>query len=390
MKRVLIVHPGLHGGGSEARALALIEMLQRDHEVTLLTCRQPDVAWLNRAYHSAVDPAKLLVELAPMPACVRTMSACDALRGAFLSRRVKRISPHFDLCIGAYNFTPFGRPAIQFIADFSWDDAYRRATDLPPPGWRGLLQRNRLLRAIYLGLCRLAAGGRGDVNGHRDDILVANSQWTADLLRSRHGLSARVIYPPVHHTSFDPAAPRSGDFVMLGRIAPDKGVVEAIELLAQVRARGHQFNFHVIGPLDRGVYASQVRALAERHGGWVRLAGGVVGDEKFRALARHSYGLHLRKREAFGIAVAEQVKMGLIPFVFARSAPAEIVGDRRLCFDTIDDAVELIDAVLRDRAVQDQIRCGLSARGTLFSRQRFIAEAGDLLRGVTKAKELPL
>jgi glycosyltransferase involved in cell wall biosynthesis len=377
--QVMIVHPGLAGGGSEARALTLIELLQEEHQVTLLTGAPFECARLNATYHTAVDPSRVAVEFAPMPRWLRHSPAGDALRGAFVNRHVRRLAPRFDLCIGAYNFVAFGRKAIQFVADFSWDDDYRRANDPSSPCLRGLLQRRSPARAAYLQLCRLVAGGSLDLRERRQDIVVANSQWTADLLRTRHGLASRVIYPPVFSPPFDPAAPRSGDFVMLGRIAPDKRVLGAIDTLARVRARGHDFIFHIVGLVDDSAYGARVRALAAQHGDWVRLEGAVYGDDKFRLLARHGFALHMRTREAFGIAVAEQVKMGLIPFLHAESAPAEIVADPRLCFRDGDDAVEVIDRVLRMPEAHQAIRSSLAARGALFSKERFIAEARALL-----------
>jgi glycosyltransferase involved in cell wall biosynthesis len=375
MLQTAIVHPGLKGGGSEARALELIEFLQKEHQVTLLTGLPFECERLNQAYYTAV-------EIAPMPGWLRNSQAGDALRGAFVARRVRRESSPFDLCIGAYNFAPFCRPAIQFIADLSWDDEYRRMTDPPSPGLRGLIQRHSPARAAYLGLCRLIAGGGADSYERAQDTVVANSQWTADLLRSRHGIVSRVIYPPVYSRPYDPAAPRSGNFIMLGRIAPDKRILEAIGVLARVRARGHDFAFHIIGPLDASPYDARVRALAAQHGDWVRLEGGVFGAAKFGMLARHSYALHMREREAFGIAVAEQVKMGLIPFVVAKSAPAEIVGDPRLCFTDADHAVEIIDGLLRNAQAQREVRAGLAARGPLFSKERFVSDIRGLLHDV--------
>jgi glycosyltransferase involved in cell wall biosynthesis len=173
---------------------------------------------------------------------------------------------------------------------------------------------------------------------------------------------------------------------MLGRIAPGKRVLEAIEVLARVRARGHDFAFHIVGAVDDPAYGARVRSLAARQGGWVRLAGGVYGEEKFRLLELHGFALHMRAREAFGIAVAEQVKMGLIPFVPADTAPAEIVDDQRLTFRDRDHAVEVIDRLLRRPQEHQAIRSGLAARGGMISKERFIGTVTELLRETTSGK----
>lgn len=359
--------------------MALLQAFQDDCETTLVTAAPFDCARLNRAYHSAVDPDRIHVRIAPMPKVVRDARAGDALRGAFFGRFVKSIGREFDLCFGSYNFADFGRPATQFIADFSWDDEMRRAFDPVSRGLRGVMQRLGPARWAYLAIAGLVSGGRYDPRAHAQDIVVANSKWTAGQLARRHGIAASVIYPPVYAPPYDPHAPRTDDFVMLGRIEPDKRVTEAIEILARVRARGHALRFHIIGPLDGSAYADRVRKLAAAQGAWVRLHGGLYGDGKYVELSRHAYGLHMRKREAFGIAVAEMMKMGLVPFVPAGSAPAEIVGDESLCFRDADHAVEIIDRLLKDRRQITSIREKLAVRGALFSTENFVRGLRELI-----------
>ena len=360
--------------------MAVLELAQHEFEVTLATESPFDCERLNQAYHTAVSRTKVAVGLAPTPAWLGRMRGGDALRGAYFSRYVRQIASRFDVCVSAYNFVPFGRPAIQFVADFSWDDALRRESDPPSPGLRGVIQRSGPLRSLYLAAVGAIFLEGAPPSNSRNDIVVANSRWTADLLARRHGVASRVIYPPVHAEPFDVDARRSDDFVMLGRIAPDKRIEDAIDVLARVRARGHEFNFHVIGPLDDSAYSNRLRNVAQKHGDWVRLRGGIYGAGKFNEIAQHSYALHMRAREPFGIAVAEQVKMGLIPFVPADTAPAEIVGDPRLCFVSRDHAVEVIDGLLRRADEHQPIRAKLAARGKAFSKERFTAEVTALLR----------
>ena len=362
--------------------MALLESLQGEYAVTLSTGSTFDAERLNRTYHTSVDASQIAVDRAPTPAWLSRLHGGDALRGAYLARHIRKIAPQFDLCISAYNFLPsaLGRPGLHFIADFSWDDALRQDSDPPSSGIRGVVQRAGLLRRSYLLTCRAIAGDRGVPAVGQRDIVVANSRWTGDTLERRHGIASRLIYPPVHAEPFDPAASRTGDFVMLGRIDPDKRVDEAIDILARVRARGHMFKFHIMGPLDNSEYSERIKALARQHGHWVRLCGGVYGSEKFRELGRHTFALHMRKREAFGIAVAEQLKMGLIPFVPSGGAPAEIVCEPRLCFDNADHAVEIIDRVLQSSQDHSTIRASLAARAPLFAMERFVAEAGEVVR----------
>ncbi len=379
IRRVCIAHPGLGSGGSEACAMALLEAFQHEHETTLITGAPFDCARLNRAYHGHVDESRINVMIAPTPEVVRDASAGDAMRGAFFARFLKDVSKDFDICISSYNFAEFDRPAIQFVADFSWDDKIRRAYDPVSPGLRGFVQRPNPVRWAYLAAANLIRGGRHNIHAHADDVIVANSLWTANLLAQRHGLRSQVIYPPVYAPVYDADAARSNDFVMLGRISPEKRVIEAIDVLSRVRERGHQVGLHIIGPLDESAYSDQVRSRAQRQGDWVRLHGGLYGDEKFVELGHHAFGLHLRQREAFGIAVAEMIKMGLVPFVPAGGAPAEIVADERLVFQNQDHAVEVIDRVLRNQPQLASIKERQAERAKLFSTEKFVMEARKLV-----------
>jgi glycosyltransferase involved in cell wall biosynthesis len=366
-------------GGSEAVVMELLGVCQARFRTSLATGAPFDCERLNRTYAGKVCADRLDVRMAPTPKILRTSSGGDALRGAFFERLARRVAPEFDLCISGYNFTDFGRPAIQLIADFSWDDEVRRAFDPVSDGLRGLVQGPNPARRAYLAAADTIRGHRHDLRIHDRDIIVANSRWTSDVLAQRHGLESRVIYPPVHAPRSSPQVQRSNDFVMLGRIDPSKRVIEGIEVLARVRARGHQVELHVIGPVDRSAYSRLVRRCAAAHGDWVHLHGGLYEDEKFTELARHSFGLHMRTREAFGIAVAEMIKMGLVPFVPAGSAPTEMISDDRLTFESPDHAVEVIDCLLRAPEQLPGIKRGLSGRARLFSREAFAREAAALI-----------
>ncbi len=365
--------------------MVLLEAFQHEAEVTLLTAAPADFARLNRAYHTAVDADRIVVRRPAMPKLLREAPFGDAVRGAVLDRRARTVGKDYDLCLSAYNFVDFGRPSIQFIADFSWDDEVRQESDPGSAGLRRLVQRSGSLRHAYLALADLIRGGRSKAKHHTGDILVANSQWSANLMWQRHGLASRVIYPPVHSPS-GAGGQRSGDFVLLGRISPEKRILEAMDVLSRVRERGHRLRLHIIGDLDGSAYGARVRAAAESHGDWVRLHGGLYGDAKFAELAKHSFALHSRRGEAFGIAVAEMVKSGLVPFVYAGGAPAEIISEERLIFSSPDHAVEVIDRVLRDDVQLADIKRHLGERAALFSKERFVSAARGL---VDEALQIP-
>jgi len=90
----------------------------------------------------------------------------------------------------------------------------------------------------------------------------------------------------------------------------------------------------------------------------------------------------LRPEEAFGIAVAEMGASGIVPFVLAGSAPAEIVECPEACFADEADAVGKIAALLSDPALERTARVEIEANSRRFGKRAF---QDGLLRAVDAA-----
>ena len=178
--------------------MVLLQALQRDYDITLLTGRPFECDRLNQTYHTQVDPDLVWVRIPRLSRILRHLPFGDALRGAWLERCARSIAQDFDLCISGYNFCDFDRLSIQFVADFSWDDEFRASFDPAAPGLRGYMRKAGFLRQIYLSLGNLLRGRKHDIAVHSHDVIVANSEWTAGLLQKKYGFDARVIYPPVY------------------------------------------------------------------------------------------------------------------------------------------------------------------------------------------------
>ena len=381
MRSIAISHPNLGFGGSEITALWMLQSLQDEYDLTLLTGNTVEWERLNAFCGTRVLPERIRVLIAPMPGWLKRGGAGDAMRGAFFQRFCRYLGPRFDLCISAYNIVDFGSPAIQFIADLSWTEPLRKGDLWSPSGLRSLVSRDGLIRRLYLATAHLV-GGASKVPRAPGSLVASNSKWIASKIESAYGLHTEVIYPPVstgtrldlnlHHL-------RTNDFVLLGRIAPEKRVVDAIGILQRVRERGHDVKLHILGTLDDSAYVRHTRAAAQGAGPWVILPGGVYGLEKTEYLLSHGYGLHLCSEEAFGIAVAEEMQMGMIPFVPSEGGPAEIVAHPRLAFQSDHDAVGKIVAVLRDSHLQEELRTYLKSRAEQYSAERFVTEFRSLV-----------
>jgi len=380
VKRVLLVHHDLLpvGGGNLVGAWFL-EALRERFRTTLLAWRRPDFAQVDRYYGTALAGAEFELRLVPA-AARRAVDAlpvpADYLRINVLARSARallRREPH-ELAISTLNEMDFGQPALQYVhypsrrmprpeADYRW---YSRV------GW-------------WLGPYRAFADrvgrGPGDV---RRNVTLANSEWTAVRWRSWHGTEARVLYPPaVGPFPRRDWASRIDGFVCLGRISEDKEVGRAVEVVRRLRERGRPVRLCLVGAvddralLDRLLAAGSADDPASR---WIEHRERLPRGELLELLASHRYLLHPKSDEHFGIAVAEALCCGCVPFVSADSGSAEIVGhDERLLFHDEMEAVAKIEALGADEPGLAAVRAALGERSERFASDRFVEGVRELV-----------
>lgn len=380
--KIGIAHPHLIRGGSEAAAMWGIETLKNDYDVSVITAGDLDFIGLNEFYGTSVGYHELTVRQANVPGLITRVSGMSAIQGAFYQRFCRKIAHEFDVLISTYNLIDFGVPAIQFIADFSWDEDIRTNFDPHPQGARGLFHRVALLRKCYLGLARLLArpSGRNLFSGK--DLILANSQWSAQIIKDKYGTNIGILYPPV----FDkfpnvPFETKENGFVCIGRISPEKRIEQIVKILKYVRKRGHDIHLHVIGGTDESIYGKFVEDLCRGQGDWITMEGRRFGDEKAKFLSQHRFGIQARRGEPFGISVAEMVKAGCITFVPREGGQTEIVNHNSLVYNNIEDAVDKIDTVLRKSQLQAKLQDHLKKQGAKFSINAFM---DDLQAAVEK------
>ena len=369
--RVAVIHPQLRYGGSETGPLWSVEALKRDHDVTLVTGGKVDLPRLNAYYGTDLRPGEFTVHEVRLPLGLHRTGKFAGLRGALFTRQCRRLAHGFDVITFHYNPCDLGVPLIQFVADFSFSPKLQRA--LHPslttarPWWYG----DTILRRAYLGLCERLAPSRPE--NWKENVTVANSQWTAGLLEREFGLiTRRVQFPPVPGNfpavSWDE---RENGFVCVGRVVPEKRMDAVIGILRQVRQHGFDIHLHILGGLGGSPFAKKVQALASQHRDWVSLEGRVVGKAKRELMARHKFGINGCEREAFGIAVAELVKAGCLTFVPNGGGQTEIVDHPSLTFQNEDDAIHKIVSALENPGLQAALVGHLHERSRELSTERF-------------------
>jgi glycosyltransferase involved in cell wall biosynthesis len=383
MRRVLLVQPSLQPpGGGNGVAAWMLQALIRDHRVTVLSWQPVNVGPINRFFGTSLRASDfdnivlprswtIGADWLPVPAAL--------LRSALLMRYTRRISDAFDVLLGVHNETDFGRRGIQYVhyptylrprpqVDYRW---YHRATPL--------------LHAYYRVADRIADFSFERL---RQNLTLANSNWTATRVKELLGITARTLYPPV----VDPAPPlawreRAPRFVAIGRISPEKEYERAIRILDRVRRHVPDLTLTIVGTWDRHThrYAQELQRLAASLGSWVQFRRDLPRKELRELLARSRYGIHAMREEHFGMAPAEMVRAGMIVWVPRGGGQVEIVGDEpRLLYESEEEAAEQVARVISDEDAQAQLREYLESRSPLFGTERFVNEVRTLVANFTE------
>ncbi|MFB6173295.1 MAG: glycosyltransferase [Halobacteriales archaeon] len=366
MARVAVVHNTLDfQGGADAVCLAACEALAAEHDVTLITVSETDPA--NLADRFGFDLSGVRVRSPPGDAPIAAaLSAAAprvgpqlAARSVLLRAYFQRIADDFDLAVSTANELDLPVPSVQYVhyPQFRID----RLPDGDPGRVNGLWSR--------IAAPSRAALADGNVT------LLANSAWTADVVARAYGTHPSVVHPPVDPVPCDRAwADREAGIVTVGRLAPDKQMLDAIRIVDGVRERGHDIHLHIVGSAPRAYreYAERVvAAAAERP--YVAVERDASRDRLETLLCTHRYGLNTKPAEHFGMSVAEYVAAGMVAFASDSGGQREILDGRadRL-FDSVDQAVGLVCEAVdrddrptlpRDRFARERVRRGDAAGG---------------------------
>jgi glycosyltransferase involved in cell wall biosynthesis len=369
--RVLMVQPSINPpGGGNAVACWMLEALRTDYALSLLTRVAPDLDRANRVFGTSLTKDDVTVVMAP-PSSGAHLAL---LRDHRLLIRARRRASSYDVVITAHNESDLGPRGIQYV------HFPKLLAERPDAGLRWF-QGPRAV-ATYQTLCAIVTGFRSA--RMRRNITLVNSDWTGRLVRARHGIEPITLSPPAVGPFPDvPWRERRQAFVCVGRIAPEKRLESVIEIVARVRRDHPDVTLHIAGNADDRAYLARITAAVEAHRDWVTLALDLPRAQLLRLMASCRFGIHGMRDEHFGMAVAELLCAGTIPFAHHSGGPIEILGDdRRLLYESDDDAVERIGRVIADDALVEQLRASLAGRAAQFSSEAFVHAFQRIVSGL--------
>ena len=170
--------------------------------------------------------------------------------------------------------------------------------------------------------------------------------------------------------------------VYIGRLIPQKRVLEALEIVSAARRiSGVDLHFSVAGKFTDSAYAERLNAFAARND-WVEFVGEVYLEEKARFLCSGTYAVHTRLDEEFGIAVAEYLKCGVIPVVPNEGGSPEVVAEPQLTYADDETAGRILARLVTDAAFRGEMARRCAARSRVFSRDAYLKRQSDLLERI--------
>jgi glycosyltransferase involved in cell wall biosynthesis len=366
-----MVQPSLQPpGGGNAVAAWMLQALEDSYDLSLLTWEPLDVEAVNRFYGTTLSSASIrsmTVSTGWYIALRQPLFPLALLRRGALQRVAGRISADYDVVISAENEMDLGRRGIQYLHYPAPVNEYSHPTE--DIRW---YHGSKAVVDVYNWACdRFAGVSRERI---RQNLTLANSEWTARLAKARHGVAARILYPPVPTRFGDvPWHERSNGFLCLGRIAPDKELEKVIDIVAGVRRLHPDVTLRIIGTVGPRAYFRRLVAKI-KSAPWVRLDLDLSREELLREIPKYRYGLHGKLEEHFGMAPAEMVAAGCIVFVHRSGGQVEIVGgDPHLVYGDVEDAVGSASAVIAEPGLQQALRSRLQERRHLFSVEQFVA-----------------
>jgi glycosyltransferase involved in cell wall biosynthesis len=363
-------------GGANTVALWMLESIKSEFDVTVLTWDTVNFAAINQFYGTQLEQGDIrvitiagwiraLVDRVPDP--WRWQRYC------VLMRKCKQISQGYDLLLSAHDETDFGRRGIQYV-HYPFQ-AENWASEQPRRHFGARLRPWRIISGFSF-------------EQMMSNRTLVNSEWTAEQCRNTYGpLDMGVIYPPVVG-AFDPLPweARENGFVCIGRFAGDKRIDWVIQILSRVRERHPDIQLHLVGTFspweDEMDCYRMVKDSARDNAEWIFLHEDISREELISLLCRQRYGIHGKQQEHFGLAIAEMVTAGCIPFIPDDGGQVEIVGTRdELLYGNQEQAVNQILSVLGAEDRQFELRTFLadcSARFTLDAfGQRIRQELND-------------
>ena len=215
----------------------------------------------------------------------------------------------------------------------------------------------------------------------KSNVSLAPSDWLARRFQDAYGIRSRVIHPPVRSEFMtEDWGLREDGFLCVARLSPEKRIESAIEVIAALRRNGIDTHLRIVTSGGKARYERSILRLCEQNGDWIRLERNLTNERYIKLLGRYRYFLNASNQEGFGIAMAEALNAGCIPFFLGTGGQQEVLEScPELGFSNPSVAAEKISLFIQNDALQAEALQALEPLRGRFSIELFRREIQQLV-----------
>lgn len=214
-------------------------------------------------------------------------------------------------------------------------------------------------------------------NGNK--LVLANSKFTAEAIKSETGVVPQVLYPSVpksilNHKDSDFERERENNVIAIGRISKQKNL-QIIPHIAKLTNK--EISFTIVGLLDSPTELHYLnRLITELNvSNRVKVLTNVTLVQLKKLLFCSKVYLHTKVNEHFGISIVEGMSSGCIPIVHDSGGPKELVSPN-FRFTNITDAAHKVEKAVEYWS--PTIARTFSKKAESFSEENFSKKFMDL------------
>ncbi|MBI1979197.1 MAG: glycosyltransferase family 4 protein [Elusimicrobia bacterium] len=375
LPKIGIVHHNIlsHRGGGDMVCAWTLEALKSGFDTTFITWGG-EIDWkeVDHFYGTNIQSNPIKILYHPILTALHMENRPYRLIISLLERYLKSLAPQFDLFYSTYNELDMGKPGIQYIHGPSRSDTGAK--------YYLLEYQSSWPRRIYHEFCNWYSGF--DPSHAKRNYTLVNSNWTIRVVQETFGedIAIETVYPPVCLLKQPvPWREKKNQFLCIGDLLPVKKTHESFDVIGKLREKGHDVSLIIVGDGPEP-YSSFVKNEAKKYP-FVTCTGRINREKVSELIATSKYGIHMRDYEGFGIAIAEMVRGGAIPFAPGHGGQIEVLGNHnQLLFKDRDDAVNKIDQVLRQPQLQNSILEHLRKAGENFSESRYVQQVRSIVQ----------
>lgn len=215
----------------------------------------------------------------------------------------------------------------------------------------------KLIRLLFVITSRFVLGINKKT--FKDVFTMTNSNWSLERINKTYEIKNKIVIyptfkiPKCNKVTYEQFSSRDNDFVILGRVSPDKKIIDGINIFIKINKIIPASKLHIIGPIDIKYKNSfDINILKNKN---IIFHGLISLKERNKILKKSKFGLNFFYSEHFGRNVLEMQKMGMIVFARNKGGVREILFSKYQKYLSYDDLIDKFYKVFFSPKLQKKI-----------------------------------